>query len=298
MADYLRQLKALLPPGVVFDREPDSVVTQTLEATADELARVGARGVDLIEESDPRTADETIGDWERILSLPDESVLAIPATLAERRIAVAQKYASRGGQNREFFIALAAACGYELADVTLAIPTFGDVNVSHLSDVGGSLAGGVTYHYKLTALNAFGETLVSSEGQIAVPGATNTNRVEISGVQPVEGATLYRLYGRTSGNFRLIYEDASPAFIDDGSVTPVVSPPAEDTANFLAIRRYVPDILRAGFRVGDRVYGAEYAYAMELNVQPPVGTVLAQADFERVIRHATHSHIQVVFTYR
>lgn len=176
---YARQLKHLLPPGTAFDLEPDSDVTKTLQATAVELWRVDRRGVQLIEESDPRTAFETITDWERMLSLPDELVIAIPATIEERRIAVTQKYVSRGGQNYTFFETLCAACGYTLT----------------------------------------------------------------------------------------------------------------------SIDRFANLVLRAGFRVSDRVYGATYAYAMRLNLVTPTGDALSQADFERVIRHATHSHITAFFTY-
>ncbi len=114
--------------------------------------------------------------------MPDDRVLEIPATLAERRIAVTQKYVSRGGQNVDFFIAVVEASGYEL--------------------------------------------------------------------DPTEPITLF--------------------------------------AN---------DVLRVGFRVSDRVYGDAYAYAMQLNILAPIGTPMAEADFERVIRYVTHSHIEVIFNY-
>jgi uncharacterized protein YmfQ (DUF2313 family) len=81
-------------------------------ATAQEFSFVMDRGLDLIDETDPRTADETIAEWERMLSLPDEQVTEIPATLPERQVAVTQKYASRGGQSQAFFVQLAATCGY------------------------------------------------------------------------------------------------------------------------------------------------------------------------------------------
>ncbi len=109
---YGRQLKQLLPPGSVWFLESGSKIDRVLLAISDELSRIDARGLDLINESDPRTADETIGDWERILSLPDERVTEISAVLAERRLAVTQKYTAGKGQNEAFYIALALACGY------------------------------------------------------------------------------------------------------------------------------------------------------------------------------------------
>jgi uncharacterized protein YmfQ (DUF2313 family) len=64
-------------------------------------------------EADPRTATETLPEWERALGLPDEIQAVIPDSIEERQVAVAQRYASRGGQSRAFFIALAEALGYE-----------------------------------------------------------------------------------------------------------------------------------------------------------------------------------------
>lgn len=111
---YTRQLKALLPPGVLYNLEPDSVLSRLLEGCADELMRVNARGADLVNESDPRTATETLADWEQMLSLPDEFVTEIPGTTAQRRSAITAKYVGRGGQDLTFFTALVGACGYTL----------------------------------------------------------------------------------------------------------------------------------------------------------------------------------------
>ncbi len=177
-AAYTSMLQLLLPRGDVWNPEIDSVVRGVLHGVADELARVNARGLDLIDEADPRTAEETIEEWERILGLPDERVTEIPATLAERRIAVTQKFVSLGGQSVEFFTRLALACGYEIT-----------------------------------------------------------------------------------------------------------------------ITKFANDVLRAGFRVGDRVYGDAYAYAMQVNVLSAAGVALSTDDFERVIRHVCHSHIEVLFDY-
>lgn len=117
-AAYVRQLRALLPRGVLLTVDQSSVLTKVLEAVALELARIDARAKDLVAEIDPRTATETLGDWERVLSLPDERVLEIPATTAERRIAVTQKYVAREGQNLAFYTRLVAACGRELTSIT------------------------------------------------------------------------------------------------------------------------------------------------------------------------------------
>lgn len=119
-AAYLRQLKSLLPPGVLLNLASDGVISRTLQAIADELARVDARAIDLLNEADPRTATETIAEWEALVSLPDEQVPEIPATLAERRTAVTQKWTMRGGQSLAYFTELVAACGWVLDSITLS----------------------------------------------------------------------------------------------------------------------------------------------------------------------------------
>jgi hypothetical protein len=60
------------------------VETTDRETTA--LARIDARAVDLANEADPRTANETIADWEKMLALPDDRVLVIAAAAVVRRI--------------------------------------------------------------------------------------------------------------------------------------------------------------------------------------------------------------------
>lgn len=178
-ADYAKQLQALLPPGAVWLLESGSVISGSLLAVAEELARVDGRAAQVLEEADPRTANETIEQWEKMLGLPDELVTAIPATLAERRVAVTQKFASLGGQSVSFFVQLAALCGY------------------------------------------------------AITLSTYQSALSVSGVM----------------------------------------------------------------QAGDELAGLAAAYAMKVTVSPPAGTALSYADFERVIRHATHAHIIVEFVY-
>jgi uncharacterized protein YmfQ (DUF2313 family) len=110
MAAFARMLKALLPRGPVWRLEPDSVITRTLQAIADELARIDARGDDLIEEADPRTTDELLEDWERALGLPSPCITE-SQTQQERRDAVVGALNTVGGNSVEYFIALAASLG-------------------------------------------------------------------------------------------------------------------------------------------------------------------------------------------
>jgi uncharacterized protein YmfQ (DUF2313 family) len=111
-AQYARQLAQLLPQGAVWNLESSSWIRKVLLAISDELARISARGLDLIEESDPRTATETLDDWETFLGLPDSCIESIPTTDAARQYAITQKIVRQGSQHRGFYVDLAAACGY------------------------------------------------------------------------------------------------------------------------------------------------------------------------------------------
>ncbi len=104
---YARQLTQLLPRGPLWTTEAGSTLGKLLLGLSEELARIDARGEVLLDEADPRTADETLEDWERVLGItpPDG------ATENKRRVAAAAKYVARGGQTPSYFVALAASLG-------------------------------------------------------------------------------------------------------------------------------------------------------------------------------------------
>lgn len=112
-AAYARQLKALLPQGVAWNLQPESVLSKVMLALADELSRVDSRAVDLEREIDPRSTVELLIDWERILDLPD-GCTPDGQTVEQRRAAVVAKYTQLGGQSRQFFIDVADALGYAI----------------------------------------------------------------------------------------------------------------------------------------------------------------------------------------
>lgn len=112
-SDYLRQLQALLPPGVAWPRQPDATLTRFLAGLAEELARVELRGEQLFDEADPRTAAELLADWERVLGLPDPCVVASQSS-SERRQAAYAKLTDAGGLSRQFYVDLAARLGYTI----------------------------------------------------------------------------------------------------------------------------------------------------------------------------------------
>lgn len=110
-------LAQLLPRGSVWKLEAGSYVRRLLQGVGDELHRVEIRGTQLIDESDPRTAYETLPEWETQMGLPDDAVTAIPSTVAQRRQAIVSKLLREGGQHAGFFVSLAAACGYTVTVV-------------------------------------------------------------------------------------------------------------------------------------------------------------------------------------
>lgn len=112
-AAYARQMAQLLPKGAAWAFAPDGVFARLLLALAAEFARIDSRGLDLIEEADPRTALEMLTDWERVAGLPDTCTGA-PDEPAERQAALHQKIAGVGGQNAAAFIAVAARLGYQI----------------------------------------------------------------------------------------------------------------------------------------------------------------------------------------
>ncbi len=107
-AAYARQLKHLLPRGSLWALEDGSALGKLLLAIADELARIDARCVALVEEWFPDTADETLDDWERVLGIVPED----GATDAERRLVAAAALTARGGSTPIYFVALALKLGF------------------------------------------------------------------------------------------------------------------------------------------------------------------------------------------
>jgi uncharacterized protein YmfQ (DUF2313 family) len=108
---YARQLKQLLPGGALWKLEPGSWLSRLLLAIADELARIDGRSEVLLDEWDPRTAVETLADWERVLGLPDGCV-ELADSVSGRRADVARKLVARGGQTAAYYIDIAAGLGF------------------------------------------------------------------------------------------------------------------------------------------------------------------------------------------
>lgn len=111
-ADYLEQLKALLPPGQAFPREPGTTLHDLLDGMSVELARVDGRGEALPIEANPASTNELLSEWERVAGLPDKCSGVLEETLQGRKSALLTKLTSSGGQSPDYFIELAASLGY------------------------------------------------------------------------------------------------------------------------------------------------------------------------------------------
>lgn len=111
--DYLRQLQALLPPGPAWPRDLQSLLSEILDAFAEEYSLVDQRIEDLLDEADPRTTLELLSDWERVAGLPDTCTGPL-SSVAARRDALVARLTQLGGQSRQYFIDLAAALGYTI----------------------------------------------------------------------------------------------------------------------------------------------------------------------------------------
>lgn len=254
---FARQLKQLLPRGDLWRLDPDSWISKTLHAVGDELARVVTRGLDLLNEADPRTATETLGDWERVLGLPDTCVVTIPVTDSARQAAITGKWVATGGQSRPYFVQVAAALGFTATvtefwgdvlragfragdrcnslgwvhtwrlDVTgaaalgvtfLAAPT--PISAVRLATVGGTLRFDKVHNYRVAARNAQGQTLASTRVSCTPGGVTNTN-INRFRWAPLAGATSYDVYAHRDNGTELHAVSLGSGinqWDDDGSV--------------------------------------------------------------------------------
>lgn len=117
------------------------------------------------------------------------------------------------------------AC-FTFADLPMA-PAITDVTMQ--DTIGGTLLGSHAYYYRLSALDAVGQTLASAEVSGTTDVGTNTNQLLISWAA-VAGATGYKLYGRNTGAELLMATlGLVTSFIDNGSITPSGALPTIDT---------------------------------------------------------------------
>ena len=88
-----------------------------------------------------------------------------------------------------------------------------------------------TYYYRVSALDAAGETLASTETSLTVSGGAASNGVVVNW-GAVTGAISYKVYGRSTGAELLMATVTAPTvtWTDNGSVTPSGALPALGTS--------------------------------------------------------------------
>lgn len=125
-------------------------------------------------------------------------------------------------------------------------------SVSYLSPPTGLAAvptgsGSTAYGYRVSAVNAAGETLASAEVtcQNAATLVPSTTYNTLSW-NAVSGATGYNLYGRTpGGELRILTNFAFQSYQDDGSITPSGALPTSNTAAVVTTTSAAPTELWA-----------------------------------------------------
>ena len=114
---YQEQLRSLLPSGPAWDPERVPELHQVLQGLAEELARIDARAVDLLNEMDPAGVTELVPDWERMMNLPDPC-LGLTPLFDDRRLAVRRRLLAVGNQSIAYYLDIARTQGYPNATLT------------------------------------------------------------------------------------------------------------------------------------------------------------------------------------
>lgn len=103
----------MLPRGRVWHRGWGTIQTEHIQTLFRTWASLHRRINDVITETFPCTTYELLPEWESSLGLPDPCTGPLD-TIQQRQSAVCAKFAERGGQSIDYFIALARALGYEI----------------------------------------------------------------------------------------------------------------------------------------------------------------------------------------
>ena len=97
---YASQLRALLPRGRLWEQPAESRFTRLIAGLAEELERCEGRAHDMLDEADPRSADELLAEWAALLGC------------AATTEAVAAAFISRARQDDAFYQNIALLCGW------------------------------------------------------------------------------------------------------------------------------------------------------------------------------------------
>jgi uncharacterized protein YmfQ (DUF2313 family) len=111
--EYAQGWNGLLPTGAAWPRDPDSdlqlVVAGLSQIWGDQTEASAA--LLLVTESDPRSTNILLQDWEQAWGLPDNCLPFAPSDIATRQKNLVNKITFLGQQSRQFFINQASGYG-------------------------------------------------------------------------------------------------------------------------------------------------------------------------------------------
>lgn len=126
LADNLPQGEGLKAKGIV-----GTVLYNLLYGLAYCYLQLDNRSNDLIDEMFPQTVIESLDEWEIEYGLPAPCYSGLSLTTEERQKILLAKFASVGGQNKDYYISIAADLGFEVTitefnGARFTLDTYGD----------------------------------------------------------------------------------------------------------------------------------------------------------------------------
>lgn len=128
---YRDMILKLFPKGKAWNTEAGSFLYGLAWGCADELNRLHARALQLIEEADPRTSQEMLADWMRVTGIPD-SCCPTTETTAQLRKEMVIRFKGGYGQSPDAFVKMAADIGFTIT----ITPTFQPFQVGNQAGTG------------------------------------------------------------------------------------------------------------------------------------------------------------------
>lgn len=123
--DYCNAFLRCLPTGPVWPRDPDAMPYQVALALYSCYATSGVAAAALLVDAFPATAVGLLPEWESALGLPDPCAGEAP-TIELRRSQVVARLTDPGGCSIAYFVAYAAALGYDITIDQFRPRRFGD----------------------------------------------------------------------------------------------------------------------------------------------------------------------------
>ncbi|KVS52261.1 phage tail protein [Burkholderia cepacia] len=113
-SDFTSALMALMPRGLAWPRDPNSVMARTIATLAPIWSRHVAANNYLLVDAFPSTTVELLPEWEAALGLPDPCAGESP-TLAQRQAQVVARFTNSGGQSVRYFLSYAKSLGFDVS---------------------------------------------------------------------------------------------------------------------------------------------------------------------------------------